>query len=228
MPVSFDILPRYKDYKNFVLEDGKKYKAKVVFENYSGEVQEIQDASQPVAFTVKIDHELVPHLEIASVKVSDTAGNELDINDLRLDITKEYTVEYTYKPVGKGVVPGFVNHTSFVLDDMYEQSHSNQNLTWIDSYNIDFFIFFVEPGQSSIKLRYTDFLTDELVAPLPEAFADIPVTLYDSSAGVDDVISGGARYETARYDARGVRLSAPVKGINIVVYSDGSVVKEVR
>lgn len=228
VPVSFDILPRYKDYKNFVLEEGKKYKAKVVFENYSGEVQEIQDASQPVAFTVKIDHELVPHLEITSVKVSDTVGNELDINDLRLDLTKQYTVEYTYNPVGKGVLPGFVNHTSFVLDDMYEQSHSNQNLTWIDSYDIDFFIFFVEPGQSSIKLRYTDFLTDELVPPLPEAFADIPVTLYDSLAGVDDVISGGVRYETARYDARGVRLSAPVKGINIVVYSDGSVVKEVR
>lgn len=227
VPVSFDILPSYSDYKNFALECGQQYNVRLVFENYGKEVQEIQNASEPSVLTIKLDPELVPRLEIASVKVSDAAGNELDINDLRLDLTKEYTVEYTYKPVGKGVLPQRVNRTLFVFDEKYEQGHLNQNLAWADSYNIDFFMFFVEPGRSSIRLKYADFLTDEFVSPLPEALACIPVTLYDSAGGIGDVVADGMR-EVARYNAVGVRLTAPAKGVNIVVYSDGSVEKEVR
>ncbi len=54
------------------------------------------------------------------------------------------------------------------------------------------------------------------------------VAVKDAATGIDTAISNGADIkEVARYNANGVRLSAPQKGINIVKLSDGSIKKTI-
>lgn len=227
VPFSFDILPRYTGYKKFSLENGKKYKVKLVFENYLNEVKEIKDASAPAEFTVKLDPSLVPWLEITSVKVSDKQGNELDTKNLELNIENEYTVEYAYKPAGAGVFPQKIDQITFVLDDKNSQRVMNCSTTSTSVFDIDFMFLDVTPGPSSLKFMYSDFLTGEMVHARPSELSDIAVTLGDSS-GVGNIAVDTDPQEVARYNSTGVRVSAPVKGINIVVYSDGTVKKEIR
>ena len=45
--------------------------------------------------------------------------------------------------------------------------------------------------------------------------------------GIDNPSAGNGAVETARYSANGQRVAAPVKGLNIVKYSDGSTRKVV-
>lgn len=47
----------------------------------------------------------------------------------------------------------------------------------------------------------------------------------ESATGIDDVTAGERATVTARYDSTGRRTDAPVKGLNIIRYSDGSVRK---
>lgn len=47
------------------------------------------------------------------------------------------------------------------------------------------------------------------------------------SKSVDDVCSDAGAYEVARYTIDGIKIDEPVKGINIVKYSNGKVLKEV-
>ena len=48
-----------------------------------------------------------------------------------------------------------------------------------------------------------------------------------TSSGIQSVPITGGAVETARYDAAGRKVSSPVRGLNIVVMSDGSVRKEI-
>lgn len=48
-----------------------------------------------------------------------------------------------------------------------------------------------------------------------------------NSSGIQSVPITGGAVETARYDAAGRKVSSPVRGLNIVVMSDGSVRKEI-
>lgn len=52
-------------------------------------------------------------------------------------------------------------------------------------------------------------------------------TISDSATtGIDSMADAGKAVETARYDAAGRRISHPTRGLNIVKYSDGRMVKE--
>ncbi|MFC2774400.1 MAG: thioredoxin family protein, partial [Segatella oris] len=52
-------------------------------------------------------------------------------------------------------------------------------------------------------------------------------TISDSATtGIDSMADAGKAVETARYDAAGRRISHPTRGLNIVKYSDGHMVKE--
>lgn len=227
VPISFDILPRYADYRNFILEDGKQYTVKLVYEDYLYETKEIEGATPPAGITIHLDPALVPLLEIESVKVCDADGNELDTHDLRLDLSKDYKVTYNYRTSGKGALPPTVDMVKFVFNEEYEFSSQNLASTGSVTYEPDFFIFFAEPGPSSFRLFYTDFLTGEMVKAQPESLSDIPVILYDS-ASVDSIPDQGEKREVCRYNSQGIRISSPAGGINIVVYSDGTVEKEIR
>lgn len=115
----------------------------------------------------------------------------------------------------------------FVFNEEYEFSSQNLASTGSVTYEPDFFIFFAEPGPSSFRLFYTDFLTGEMVKAQPESLSDIPIILYDS-ANVDSIPDQGEKREVRRYNSQGIRISSPVGGINIVMYSDGTVEKEIR
>ena len=45
--------------------------------------------------------------------------------------------------------------------------------------------------------------------------------------GIHNAALNGNATEVARYNAAGLRIAAPVKGVNIVKYSDGRVVKQI-
>lgn len=49
---------------------------------------------------------------------------------------------------------------------------------------------------------------------------------FDAETGIENVSKESHTTEIDRYDAKGQRLTAPTKGINIVKFSDGSVRKE--
>lgn len=222
--ISVPVLP---DYTNTAKLDAGTYKLRVEFITSDNEVVEL--AGGNTSFTIRItdDPELYPRVKIKSLKVEEIGGQELDISDLRLDLQKDYTITYEYETVGKGYLPDVIRTISYGFDnDGMNGSSYDSPSSGKYSYATDFMFFGPDPGPNHILFRYSDFVTGALIAPEPDNLATVPVLVYDSASGIDSISPDACPVEIARYDVVGRRIQKPTEGINIVVYSDGSVRKE--
>lgn len=223
IPLSLPILPSYAPNYKLEIEPGKSYTIKYrVEDDVNGEIC-ISGEHPDQTFNATLDETMVPHIVVDEVKVTDSKGNEYELDNLVLNNDEDYNVAYTYHSEGKGALP-YQTYIEYSIPE-WNRSGKYAPASTLET-ELPLTLLMLEPGETVLKFRYKDFLTGEMIKAIPENLCDIPVKIVDPSAGVAGITSGGKPRERARYDVLGRKLSSPTEGINVVVYSDGSVRKE--
>lgn len=125
----------------------------------------------------------------------------------------------------------------YFAKSVYLVFYSNSTATGVSNY-YDTGYFFADAGQSlpySCNLTLKEMNTSKtyylaLGYISNQNFvriSDLKTVKFGAWSGIDDVATEAPAVEVERYNAYGQRLEAPVKGLNIVRYSDGTVAKEV-
>ncbi len=97
-------------------------------------------------------------------------------------------------------------------------------LFWIDYNKRDNFYYY-KINSSTETVNY-DFAAGETEWNPDQSYTDTYYYGVFDITSVDNNLVDPNAVEVARYNASGVRLDAPVKGLNIIMYSDGTVRKE--
>lgn len=225
-PLTIAILNKYHDMVD-AFNIGEEYTIELELTGISKEQVSIQNPFGFPKILITDDPELRPYVEITSINVTDENGNMLDFDNLRFDINKKYYINYEYRTVAAGAAPDRLDMIYNFEESGYNSSSMDLFPSGKESLTISDLAFTqYKLGDTFFTISYLDPLTGEKVLCVPSNMARFKVNLYDSLAGLDNVVSKSEEYEVARYNAVGVKLENPVHGMNIVIYSDGSVRKE--
>lgn len=222
IPLSLDFLPEYYGFAG--LKAGQSYLIKTEVTGTDGSLIDVGVDEFPTV-TCMLDREYVPEMRITSVEIVDEEGNGVDLKNAVIDPEKLYYLSISYEPEARGIFPAKVD-VSFDIENLTgSSSEMNQPVATI-GFDLDFPFYDPMPEETWLNICYKDFITGEPVLFKPESLSRIRLTRIGASS-VSEVGADCTRHEVARYNLQGLRIELPVKGINIVVYSDGTVMKEV-
>jgi len=224
IPLSLPILKTYKPNYDLDVEPGKTYKIKYRGENSNKENLDIKGDHADQEFRVVFDSSMVPRIIVDAVRVTDSKGNACDISNLILKNDEDYSVDYDYHTEGIGAMP-FKAYIEYGLPP-WGIRYGDNALASTLTIELPLSFLMLDPYETNLVFRYRDFLTGEMTDASPTSLSKIPVKVVDPSSGIDEITPEGKPFETARYNTLGKKLSRPTPGINIVVFSNGSVRKE--
>lgn len=171
------------------------------------------------------DPTLKPEIKITSLSLEDENGKSVDIENAEINPDLCYTLEIDYEPAKEGIAPEKIDILCNV-ERVMNPSKDKADVKGSIKFELYFPFAMDMPEETYLNLYYGDFITGEPVFFKPDNLSRIKLKNTQFSS-VTELEKDKNVYETARYNAQGIRLSSPVPGINIVVYSNGNIVKEI-
>lgn len=218
IPLNIDLLNSYSSGKKGLTEG--EYRLALEFVNPNGDV--IENNFEMPTINVFVDDEYIPYMRLNELKIFDgDSSSYLDIDNVELDLWNlSYAVEFKYEVIGEALPPSISLRGQLCDMVAIEQQNTNmmKSTTGFD------ILCMTKPMDTELRIEYMHPLTGEYVLAKPESLSRIKVKVIDPS-GVEEIGTDEAIHELERFDARGVRLQSPEKGINFVRMSDGSVRK---
>lgn len=220
IPLHLRFMPFDGPFSIPALREGTAYAVSVTM--VSGDDKPIPlENNTELTTTFVYDEDYLPKMVIDSVELLDEDENPVDTDNAVIDIEGEYTMNYTYRSVGKGLSPVAISYVESVLGGWPVVSSRNLASKGVLCVELQPMYMDIDEGEHVLSLNYADFMTGETVPAEPLSLSRLKIRLADMS-GVEDITVSGKAVEVARHNAMGVRLSAPAPGLNIITYSDGS------
>ncbi len=203
-----------------------KYTVKIEYESEDNST--LKYDFEPAQFNVVIDKEnSYPVATVKEIRVRNSSTKEyLDINNFEFPRNSfdTYTLKVDWEPTGCTAPPQKMRMVWAVEGSL--QGEANVSVNAIYESHLDFLdqkSACAGKDQVTIRIMYADPCTGEFLPAQPEDKSSF-VVHFVSGTGVEGITENEA-VEVERYNAMGVRIFAPEKGINIVKMSDGSVRK---
>lgn len=204
--------------------DGSQWRIEVVVVDYNNNPVELINPVDPTNVRIITDPAYLPQMKLTSLKIREEEGDYIDMANIVLDISKNYVIECETEIVTQYARPqGFKMYW-----DIEETGVSGEVEVSPDgTASLEALLMWMVPpvGEHWLSISQDDFATGKPVVCSPESVARRKVTIIDSSAGIESV-GGDDKQEAARYNMQGMKINGRQSGINIVVYSDGTVRKE--
>lgn len=222
IPIELPILPY--SFNGDLLTD-KEYTLVLELSDSDNKAIEYENNFEMPRFKVIYDPEYLPHTIIKSLKITDSADNEVytggpDIP--ALDINEDYYLNYVYETVAKDLAPDNFDIV-FDIDGVRKSSNIQERTTGEITFTAPMWLYDLTLGEHYINFSHNDFLTPEnFITPQPETLSRLKMKLVDSSSGIDDILTDGSDKEIGRYNLQGIKVPTDTKGIVIIRYSDGS------
>lgn len=226
VPVNIEVLPQTNT--GYFRAD-QEYALIFKISDEKGQPVELDNQFDSPRFKVVYDPEYLPTITIASLKITDDKGNEVEKDASgvpQLDINSDYCFTYSLKAAIKGISPTTF-HTELAGEKNETSFGANANIHNEFDVNINAELSLygggLPTGENYMLFSHSDFINpQEMVLPQPENLSRYRVNFMDSSAGIDCVAADGPVKETGRYNLQGIKVPAETKGIVIIKYNDGS------
>lgn len=207
--------------------EGSEWRIEIVAVDNDG--HEIDFVNPVASKMIKMvtDESYAPEFEITSLRIKEEDGGYIDMDDVVMDVQKNYIVEFESRTWGPGALPYGFDLTLDMADGLLS-SGSRVGADGKGSLEALLYWSTLTVGNTYMTINRPDFLYDgRSVLCRPESLGKMKVRIIDSSAGIDQFGPAIGKTEVSRYNMQGIRVAKPVPGINIIVYSDGSVEKRV-